>query len=276
MVGIAGMPGSGKTTLAGRLAGALERKAGRPLSAAVPMDGFHFTRAELDGMPDPALAHARRGAPWTFDAESYVAALARLKTGGLRRQACPSFDHGVGDPVPGDIPVLPTHRIVVTEGNYLLLGAAGGEQGTHFVALWGAILNVDRRAWLAVPLSAVTTQGPSQPARPRVVLPARSSGRLARGCPPPPPWRAADEEPWVGLEGVLDTTLFVDCDVDEAMFRVEARQVANGATAEAAAGRVAANDRPNALQVAATRGRARLVVPSLPYRPTWPQPAAEE
>lgn len=125
MVGIAGTPGSGKTTLAGRLAGTLARKAGRPLVAVVPMDGFHLTRAQLDGMPDPTLAHARRGAPWTFDAEAYVAALAELRTGGLGSQACPSFDHGVGDPVPGDIPVLPSHRIVVTEGNYLLLGATG-------------------------------------------------------------------------------------------------------------------------------------------------------
>lgn len=35
----------------------------------------------------------------------------------------PSFDHGVGDPVEGDIAVSPSHRFVIVEGNYLLLGA---------------------------------------------------------------------------------------------------------------------------------------------------------
>ena len=35
----------------------------------------------------------------------------------------PSFDHGVGDPVEGDIVVGPDHRLVLVEGNYLLLGS---------------------------------------------------------------------------------------------------------------------------------------------------------
>jgi pantothenate kinase len=33
----------------------------------------------------------------------------------------PSFDHGVGDPVEKDIYVAPQHKVVVVEGNYLLL-----------------------------------------------------------------------------------------------------------------------------------------------------------
>ena len=35
----------------------------------------------------------------------------------------PSFDHGLGDPVEGDIAVSPSHQFVIVEGNYLLLGA---------------------------------------------------------------------------------------------------------------------------------------------------------
>lgn len=38
----------------------------------------------------------------------------------------PSFDHGVGDPVDGDIEVTPVHRVVLAEGNYLLLGEGQG------------------------------------------------------------------------------------------------------------------------------------------------------
>ena len=35
----------------------------------------------------------------------------------------PSFDHAVGDPVERDIEVCKEHRIVLIEGNYVLLGA---------------------------------------------------------------------------------------------------------------------------------------------------------
>jgi pantothenate kinase len=120
MVGIAGAPGSGKSTLASEVTSRINAAAGRAVAVRVPMDGFHLFRRELDQMPDPAAAHARRGAPWTFDAAAYVACLRRLKLGAA--EAVPSFDHGVGDPVAGDIAVLPKHRIIISEGNYLLLG----------------------------------------------------------------------------------------------------------------------------------------------------------
>lgn len=34
----------------------------------------------------------------------------------------PSFDHGVGDPVPDGVTVIPQNKIILIEGNYLLLG----------------------------------------------------------------------------------------------------------------------------------------------------------
>ena len=34
----------------------------------------------------------------------------------------PSFDHGVGDPVPDGVRVVAQNKIVLVEGNYLLLG----------------------------------------------------------------------------------------------------------------------------------------------------------
>jgi hypothetical protein len=46
-------------------------------------------------------AYARRGAPWTFDAQAFVDAIRCIKQQG--RVLLPSFDHGVGDPVEGDI-----------------------------------------------------------------------------------------------------------------------------------------------------------------------------
>jgi len=110
--------------------------------------GYHYYRAELDAgvAGDPAQAHARRGAHWTFDAPAFVACVRSLKeaggghaaSGSARNDdggephgdeeeaavAVPSFAHGVGDPVPDDIRVAARHRVLLVEGNYLLLGEA--------------------------------------------------------------------------------------------------------------------------------------------------------
>ncbi|KAL4458654.1 hypothetical protein ABPG75_013519 [Micractinium tetrahymenae] len=119
LVGVAGVPGSGKSSLVQAVCARLNAR-GTP-AVVVPMDGFHFFRRQLDQMPDPELAHARRGAEWTFDARAYHACLASIKREG--RCLAPSFDHGVGDPRPGDIAVEPHHKVVLSEGNYLLLPA---------------------------------------------------------------------------------------------------------------------------------------------------------
>jgi len=118
-VGIAGAPGSGKSTLAKAIMAAVNRQAGDEVAVVLPMDGFHFYRAELDAMPDPKAARARRGAPWTFDATKFVACVQQIKETG--EASAPSFDHGVGDPKPGGVQVLPSHKIVLVEGNYVLL-----------------------------------------------------------------------------------------------------------------------------------------------------------
>lgn len=71
-------------------------------------------------------------------------------------------------------------------------------------------------------------------------------------------------EPWSRLRALLDDAWFVECDVDEAMQRVFQRQTGNGVAPDVSRWRVAANDRPNAEQVEATRRHAALVVPTLP------------
>ncbi|MEU6539236.1 nucleoside/nucleotide kinase family protein [Streptomyces sp. NPDC047000] len=123
LLGIAGSPGAGKTTLAGRLVRALNGS-GDPWVAHVPMDGFHLADAELDrlGLRD------RKGAPETFDAAGYAALLRRLRDGdGSGGDAgevvyAPGFERVLEQPLAGAVPVPPSARLVVTEGNYLLLG----------------------------------------------------------------------------------------------------------------------------------------------------------
>ncbi len=113
-IGLAGGPGSGKSTLAESLKARLGE-----LLTIIPLDGYHYYRSELDGMADPEEAHARRGAPFTFNATRFVDDLIKARNAG--EGVFPSFDHGAGDPVEADIQLPKGPQIVLVEGNYLLL-----------------------------------------------------------------------------------------------------------------------------------------------------------
>jgi pantothenate kinase len=89
------------------------------------MDGFHLTRAQLDALPDPANAHARRGAEFTFDGDGFLKLVQRLRaplTPSSSVVYAPSFDHAVKDPKEDDIVVDVSHKIVVFEGNCTISG----------------------------------------------------------------------------------------------------------------------------------------------------------
>jgi pantothenate kinase len=83
------------------------------------MDGFHLANAELERLG----RRGRKGAPDTFDAAGYVALLARLRSADTTVWA-PEFRREIGEPVAGAIAVAPEVPLVITEGNYLLLGGA--------------------------------------------------------------------------------------------------------------------------------------------------------
>lgn len=114
-IGLAGCPGSGKSTIAENV-----RHQSPNEVCIIPMDGYHFRRQLLDVMNDPQAAHARRGAPFTFDADRFVADLLAAKESG--QGSFPAFEHGIADPVEDAIPFEACQTsIVLVEGNYLLL-----------------------------------------------------------------------------------------------------------------------------------------------------------
>ena len=84
---LAGGPGAGKSTLSAAVVKRLNHLSGSPdYSVVLPMDGFHYSRAELKriseqpGSPSFEELLARRGSPWTFDANGVCAALSKART----------------------------------------------------------------------------------------------------------------------------------------------------------------------------------------------------
>ncbi|GAA1163549.1 nucleoside/nucleotide kinase family protein [Kribbella jejuensis] len=115
ILGIAGSPGAGKSTYAEQLVRDLTAM-GYP-AALVPMDGFHLAQtalAELGLVPV-------KGAPETFDVDGYAALLRRLRNPSGRTIWAPRFDRDLEEPIAAGLAVPDETRLVVTEGNYLLL-----------------------------------------------------------------------------------------------------------------------------------------------------------
>lgn len=133
LIGIAGTPGSGKSTVARLLAAALG-----PEAVVAPMDGYHLANQELVRLG----RQARKGAPDTFDVGGYRAALLRLRACEDDTIYLPHFARELEEPIANAIPVSREVRLVISEGNYLLLpeGAWAGVAGL-FDDLWYVEVN---------------------------------------------------------------------------------------------------------------------------------------
>ncbi len=115
MLGLVGAPGAGKSTLAQSLGQAFAS-----IAQVVPMDGFHLANIELQRLGRAG----RKGAPDTFDSAGYAALLHRIRdqrSDGDEIVYAPEFRREIEEPIAGAIAVLPSTRLVITEGNYLLL-----------------------------------------------------------------------------------------------------------------------------------------------------------
>lgn len=135
VVTIAGIPGSGKSTAAANVAAALNAIS-PGIAAVVGMDGFHYSRAQLDKFNDPVSAHKFRGAAFTFDAEKVVE-LARSLHDSSRPIPVPSFDHAKKDPVKDGIVIDPKAKIIIFEGLYLHLD----------VSPWSELMSYSDDSW---------------------------------------------------------------------------------------------------------------------------------
>lgn len=116
LIALAGPPATGKSTLAEALRDHLV--AAGDHATVVPMDGFHLDNrilAEKGLLP-------RKGAPETFDAAGFIALVQRLKAGG--DVVIPVFDRARDIAIAGAALVPAAARMVIVEGNYLMLDEA--------------------------------------------------------------------------------------------------------------------------------------------------------
>ncbi|MFR9724886.1 nucleoside/nucleotide kinase family protein [Streptomyces sp. MS19] len=129
VLGLAGPPGAGKSTLARALTAALG-----PSAAYVPLDGFHLSNGQLDrlGLRD------RKGSEPSFDVWGYEALLRRLLGDGGREPVrdvyVPDFDRALDEPVAARHAVPAAARLVVTEGNYLACDLPGWREARSLMA----------------------------------------------------------------------------------------------------------------------------------------------
>ncbi len=142
-VGLAGGPGVGKSILANQIVDSLNASA--PNSATfVPMDGFHMRHAKLESLGTVK----DKGAPHTFEGAEYVRFLKLLKTAD-KPITGPGYSRKIEDVVDDAFTVGPETKILVTEGNYLLLGQAP----------WDAVKSLlDLAVFINVPRETVRTR----------------------------------------------------------------------------------------------------------------------
>lgn len=115
VIGIAGSPGGGKTTLAKAIVDSVnEIEPG--IAVHLPLDGFHLANSTLTrlGLRD------RKGAIETFDGWGFLNLVHRLRDESGHTVFAPSFERTVDEGVAGEIAIDESHRLVIAEGNYLL------------------------------------------------------------------------------------------------------------------------------------------------------------
>lgn len=120
IVGLVGAPGVGKSTFSEQITAHFGNQI-----LVIPMDGFHLANCELQRLERAD----RKGAPDTFDAFGYLELLSRLREQTSNETIyAPYFDRSLEESIAGGIAVYAHTRLIVTEGNYLLLESSPWNQ----------------------------------------------------------------------------------------------------------------------------------------------------
>jgi len=122
MIGIAGCPGAGKSTISHYLKTKLDQV------KIVQMDGFHLTNEILE----EGNLLSRKGSPDTFDLAGFSALLDRIKmpllnTNNTKKSPiyAPLFNRELDASIGSAIEIKDSDKFILVEGNYLLLDQTG-------------------------------------------------------------------------------------------------------------------------------------------------------
>jgi pantothenate kinase len=124
VVAVAGPPGCGKTAFATILVAVINAEVNENVAVFVGLDGWHFPNEYLathfiDRGNERMALRRLKGAPETFDATAAYEGLSQMRRGGL--VTFPVYSRRLHEPVREGGIVSASHKIVVVEGNYLLL-----------------------------------------------------------------------------------------------------------------------------------------------------------
>ena len=129
LVGLVGIPGSGKSTRAEivtALLGGSDDDYDDDHAIVMPMDGYHIPLQQLADSDNAADLIYRRGAPDTFDPAALFEKLNEIAYGDAETVTLPGFDHAQGDPVPNQHTFTRSkNKVVIVEGIYLLHDSDG-------------------------------------------------------------------------------------------------------------------------------------------------------
>ncbi|PRX08598.1 UNVERIFIED_ORG: pantothenate kinase [Martelella mediterranea] len=116
LIALAGAPGAGKSHVSDVLFSLINNKIPGKVQI-LPMDGFHFDDTVLEARGDLA----RKGAPHTFDVGGLLSTLQRIRADDGAEVAVPVFDRSIEIARAGARIIGPQARLIIVEGNYLLL-----------------------------------------------------------------------------------------------------------------------------------------------------------
>ena len=111
LIGIVGKPGAGKSTVVEEI----QKRFDSNTVSIIPMDGFHLSNEELVKLD----RRERKGAPDTFDVESFTSLIKRVKINHNIDHKFPIFHREIEASIADEGAVPKESRVIVIEGNYL-------------------------------------------------------------------------------------------------------------------------------------------------------------
>ncbi len=111
IIGIVGKPGAGKSTVVSEI----EKRFDPSQVSVIPMDGYHLSNEELISLH----RRDRKGAPDTFDTQSFISLISKVKNNPETELRFPIFHREIEASKADEGVVESGVKVIVVEGNYL-------------------------------------------------------------------------------------------------------------------------------------------------------------